>query len=1037
MRGLRFPFVAAGLVVLLALLLLADYQREVETRQRFIERTQESAIQSRLHSYQRLLEVLFENIFDRPQLAATLAQARDADEAWQARLRGRLYRDYYPVYDNLTQNDFRELQFVLADGRSFLRFNRPDLYDDRITAQRPLLNRVLKGEVGRGVLENGRVYPGFRFAFPLRHYSEVVGVVDFCLSFEALQAGLDGLEAQGGVHTRFLIRRALFESVAHPSSMAQFQPSEISEAFIVEEGSGETPLQVEELLQLQRQLRGDQRIQGLMNQGSPINEIICSGLGNCRGVVLRPVQDSLGRTAAYILTSLPMPDIEHLRRTHLGAFLLGAVMLLMAAVAVRRWFDSTRRLRTISDHMAEGMYVMDEGGRIVYVNPTACEILDYQASALIGANAHEMLHEHAEAGESTYSECPIRLHTLAGEIYRSSQERFRCSDGEVIRVSVVASPLWSHKRLSGTVVLFRDITDEHSYKARLLRSDIAFSSLAEAVMVTGPEGEIQAVNHAFSQITGYSEEEAVGQTPRILKSGRHDQDFYAQLWSSIREDGRWEGEVWNRRKNGEIYPEHLRIAAVEQSDGEVSGYVATFSDITEKLRQERTLRKLAYHDPLTELHNRAAFLEMFEHALSHAQRSGRRLALLYLDLDRFKKINDTLGHVVGDQVLEESARRLRQALRSDDEVARLGGDEFIIMLEDFADVDTPARVARKVLSLLCQPIAIEHHVLHVTTSIGIAVYPDDGDDVTALLKNADAAMYMAKKEGRNGFHFFTQAMAQREEDRFALEIDLHTALLNDEFLLHYQPKVSLDTGSVTGLEALLRWQHPERGLLAPSEFLGVAHDAGVMRDITHWVITEACRQMQEWLDEGLDPGRIAINIDSHTFNSADAYDQIGRTVEISGVSPHRVELEIPESGLLEKRFDDEFWKQLVDMGFEFSIDDFGKGESSLLRLKHLPVTTLKVDKSFVRDIETDEDNRSIIRTVVAMGQSLGVRVLVEGVERVSQLMLLCEMGCSEVQGYLVSAPRPPGQIPSLLQAGAHQNLLQACRQKQAGEGNQA
>jgi diguanylate cyclase (GGDEF)-like protein/PAS domain S-box-containing protein len=1024
-RALRFPFIISGLAVLLGLVLWTNYQGEVETRQRFLARTQESAIESRLNSYQRLLEVLFENIFDRPELAAVLAQAQGAGDESQARLRGRLYREYYPAYVNLRRNEFRELQLVLADGRSFLRFNRPDLYDDPIIEQRPLLERVLQGEEGHGVLENGRVYPGFRFAFPLRHNGEVVGAVDFCLSFEAIREGLERLDDKRAVHTRFLVRKDLFERVSHPSSRAQFQDAEINGNFLVERVQEARLDPASAHKSLQRQLRLDERIQWLMDQGGYVNEVRCRGLGDCRGVILRPVPDSLSRTAAYIFTTLPMPDVEHLRRTHLGAFLVGMVMLVMAGVAVRRWFDSTRRLRTISDHMAEGMYVIDESGRIVYVNPTACQILDYQAEELIGGDAHELFHGHVGDASRAEGECPVRQQTLAGEIYRSSNEHFRCRDQEVIRVSVVASPLWSHNRLTGSVVLFRDITDEHANKARLQRSDVAFSSLAEAVMVTGPDGEIQAVNQAFTQITGYSEEEAMGQTPRILKSGRHDESFYEMLWSSIKQEGCWEGEVWNRRKSGEIYPEHLRIASVEQANGELSGFVATFSDITEKVRQERALRKLAYHDPLTELHNRTAFLEMFGHALGHAGRCGRGLALLYLDLDRFKKINDTLGHVVGDKVLEESALRLRQALRSDDEVARLGGDEFIIMLEDFADVDTPARVARKVLSLLCQPIAIDHHVLHVTASIGIAVFPDDGTDVTALLKSADAAMYMAKREGRNGFHYFTQAMAQREEDRFALEIDLHTALLNDEFLLHYQPKIDLISGRITGIEALLRWQHPQRGLLGPADFLGVAHDAGVMRDITHWVITESCRQTQEWLDAGLDPGRIAINIDSHTFNSADAYDQIGRTVEVSGISPHRVELEIPESGLLEKSFDDEFWKLLVDMGFEFSIDDFGKGESSLMRLKHLPVTTLKVDKSFVRDIENDEDNRAIIRTVMAMGRSLGVRVLVEGVERVSQLSLLREIGCDEVQGFLISAPRPAKQVPSLLKASPFRDLLEA------------
>jgi EAL domain-containing protein (putative c-di-GMP-specific phosphodiesterase class I) len=283
-------------------------------------------------------------------------------------------------------------------------------------------------------------------------------------------------------------------------------------------------------------------------------------------------------------------------------------------------------------------------------------------------------------------------------------------------------------------------------------------------------------------------------------------------------------------------------------------------------------------------------------------------------------------------------------------------------------------------------------------------------------------MYMAKREGRNGFHYFTEAMAQQEEDRFTLEIDLHTALLNDEFLLHYQPKVDLRTGKATGVEALLRWQHPQRGLLVPSEFLAVAHEGGVMRAITHWVITESCRQLQEWLDAGLDPGRIAINIDSHTLNSADAYDQIARTVEVSGISPRRVVLEITESGLLERRCDDEFWKLMVEMGFEFSIDGYGIGESSLLRLKQFPVTTLKIDKSFVRDIDSDEGDRAIIRTVVAMGQSLGLQVLADGVESKSQLAFLRQAGCDEGQGGLISAPLPGEQVAALL-AECHSKLI--------------
>lgn len=1026
MKRLRFQLVVSGLVIVLALLLLANYGREVEVRQRYIWSSQKAAIDYRVNSYQHMLEVLYENQFSHSEVPSVLSQALRADAAKLSRLRERIFQDLYPTFEHLRGDEFHELQLVLADGRSFLRFSQPDLIEESLLVRRPLLAWALRGEVHSGVLENGRVYAGYRFTFPLRHDGVVVGAVDFCLSFAAIRRALNAIEEHAG-YNRFMVRKGLFEPARDLQANSRFQEAEISGDFVVEAQKADDIGPPQAPAWLRVTLRRDPHVQKVLQEGRPLSQVRCRGISGCQLVLLRPLTDSQDRTAAYLFSDIPVPDIDYLRRSHLAALLVGTLLILLLAIAVRRWLDSTQRLRTVSDHMAEGMYVMDEAGKIIYVNPTACKILHFGEEQLLGANAHSLFHAHDEVHPPVSELCPISMQALAGEIYRSTEEHFRCRDGDIIRVSVVSSPLWADNTLSGSVVLFRDITAEYEDKARLQRSDIAFSSLAEAVMVTGPAGEIQAVNRAFTQITGYAEAEVLGKNPRMLKSGRHDLAFYEQLWHSISHEGGWEGEMCNRRKSGEIFTEHLRIAAVKRPDGAITGYVATFSDITEKLRQEQALRKLAYHDPLTGVHNRAAFLEMFDHALNRAQRHGRHLALLYLDLDRFKKINDTLGHVIGDQVLEECANRLCESVRSEDELARLGGDEFIIMLEDFAHVETPARVARKTLSLLGQPIMIEHHLLHVTTSIGIAVYPDDGQDATSLLKSADAAMYMAKREGRNGYHYYTPAMAKREEDRFTLEIDLHTALLNEEFLLYYQPKVDLQTGKITGMEALLRWQHPERGLLAPSTFLDVAHEGGVMRDITHWVITESCRELQVWLDAGLEPGRIAINIDSHTFNSVDAYDQIGRTVEVSGVSPHRVELEIPESGLLEKSFDDEFWRLLVEMGFELSIDDFGIGESSLLRLKHLPVTTLKIDKSFVHDMETDEDDRAIIRTVVAMGQSLGVRVLAEGVEQASQLAFLRQMGCDEAQGHLFSAPLPANEALDLLANGSFRHILDSCR----------
>ncbi|MCU7883212.1 MAG: EAL domain-containing protein [Candidatus Thiodiazotropha sp. (ex Lucinoma annulata)] len=1012
MKRFQLPLLLLILLCMVGMILFINYRYEVDSHQQLFKITQQMAVASILDSYQQMIEVIFEERFNAPQIISLIAQTKHANETQLAQIRGKLYRRFYSTYENLHNKDIRTLQFVLANGKSFLRFNRPDLFGDSISNDRPLLNKVLKGEAQGGILENGRIYPCYRYAFPLISDGEVVGIVDFGISFDAIRHSLSRVNQVTGSNYSFIINRDLLESISHPSSRNLYRNSTISNNYLIEHQLySHLSSEIDEIDSV---LQNSQSIQQAIDSGNSSATEICLKGSKCYSISLQPVMDSKQRTAGYIVNYTPMEDLNYLRQSHLSAFLLGGLLLLIAGFALYRWLLSNQRLRTISDHMAEGMYVMDPSGSILYVNPTACQLLKYSKQELLGQDAHVLLHRDSTGHAFPHEACSIQRHTLNGINYKSDEELFRCRDGKIIRASVVSSPLWSNGRLSGSVVLFRDINAEYEVKQRLLRSDVAFSSLAEGVMVTDNKGRIQAVNRAFSVITGYSEKDVLGKNPRILKSGQHDDVFYQALWHQVIHTGGWEGEIWNRRKNGEIYPEFLRITSVKDSSGEITEYVATFSDITEKRQHEQQLRKLAYNDTLTNLHNRTAFLEMFERALAHSQRRETRCALLYLDLDRFKKINDTLGHVVGDEVLVEAAARLQQAVRSEDEVARLGGDEFIVMLEDIPDNDAPARVARKILSLLMQPIMSEPHMLHITASIGIAIFPEDGRDATTLLKNADAAMYMAKHVGRNNFHYFTPAMAEKEEDRFKLEIDLHTALLNDEFMLYYQPKIDLHSGEITGIEALLRWQHPQRGLLKAGEFLSVAHDAGVMRDITNWVITESCTQLQAWLDAGLQPGRVAINIDAHTFNSSDAYDQIGRTVQITGISPHLVELEIPESGLLEKAFDDVFWRQMVDLGFILTIDDFGTGESSLFRLKHLPVNMLKIDKSFIRDIESDADDRAIIHTVIAMGKSLGLMVLAEGVENHQQLCFLQEMGCDQVQGHLISEPQPAQVISEFL-----------------------
>jgi diguanylate cyclase (GGDEF)-like protein/PAS domain S-box-containing protein len=988
-----------------------------------IDATRQTAVTSVLDSYRRIIKVFYNERFNQPPTAALLTKAALSNATEQLELRRRLYRRFESSFANLQTEGISSLQFILPDGEVFLRFDQPAHFGDMSMDQRPMLKGAMRGFPQGGMLEYDPFSPGYRFSFPIKQEHEVVGVVDFGLSFTALRATLEKLSSTNSTEYRLLLIRSLYNATNNPEADNLFRPTQISPKLLMEVPQVLQQEQPKVQNKIEAYLQENQDLQLAIKEERGFTTEICLEVDNCYAVSLKVLRNSEQKTTGYLFAYTTIAQLRNLRSSHLTLFLLGGILTSIALYTFHHWLQVTQRLNTITDHMAEGMYVANTKNKIVYVNPTTCSILKYSKKQLLGQDVHDLLHCDDQGKPLQSQTCTIQCHALRGEKYSSDDEHFRCRDGRVIRINMTSSPIWSNGILTGSVVLFRDITQEHEISVRQRRSEVALSSLAEGVMVTDTSGHIEAVNRAFSVITGYEEREVLGKKPSLLKSGQHNEAFYQEMWNRLILDGQWEGEVWNRRKSGQIYPERLRISSVLSEAGNVTAYVATFSDVTEQRQHEVQLQNLAYTDPLTKLHNRTAFMEMFGHALAHAKRRHKRCALLYLDLDRFKKINDTLGHDIGDKVLIESAQRLNQAVRNEDEVARLGGDEFIILLEDIRQDDAPARVARKIVSLLCQPIDLAPHTLHVTASVGISIYPDDGNDTTTLLKNADTAMYMAKREGRNGYHYFTQAMAEKEESRYKLEIDLHAALMNDEFCLRYQPKVNLYTGKTIGFEALLFWHHPDRGLLSAGDFLSVAHDAGVMRDITNWVINEACNQMLVWLDQGLDPGRMAINIDTHTFNSDDAYDQICRTIELTGVSPKRIELEIAESGLLEKPFDDPFWGQLVELGFTLSIDDFGTGVSSLYRLKHLPVTTLKIDQSFTWGIEHDEEHRTIIQTVIAMGKNLGLNILAEGVENHRQLHFLCEIGCDEGQGHLFSKPQPAVAVTELLTSDGYKQMV--------------
>lgn len=543
-----------------------------------------------------------------------------------------------------------------------------------------------------------------------------------------------------------------------------------------------------------------------------------------------------------------------------------------------------------------------------------------------------------------------------------------------------------------------------------------FENTSEAVIISDAVGNIDTVNKAFIDITGYTEDEVVGKTPRIIKSERHDREFYQELWSQLLKDGEWRGEIWNRRKNGDVFPVWQSIRAIRNDAGEVSHYVSVFSDITSIKKSQEKIDYLAYHDPLTSLPNRLLFEDRLEHALKHAKREKRQVALLFIDLDRFKNINDGLGHPVGDGLLVETAKRLKATVRKEDTVARLGGDEFVVITERITRSEDVALLAQKLNEAFHESVRVDGHELLVTLSIGIGMYPSDGENILSLVKNTDAALYRAKYEGRNCFQFYTAELTTDVYERLALETGLRSALDKDQLVVYYQPVMSLTTGNLIGAEALLRWQHPEHGLMLPEKFISLAEDTGLIISIGAWVLHEACKQAKSWLDDGCELERIAVNVSGIQVQRGQFVDVVKQALEETGLEGRYLELELTENIIMqniEKSI--AVIGQLKQMGVKVAIDDFGTGYSSLSYLKQLPIDKLKIDKSFVRDIPKDRNDEAIARAVNALAKSLQLKVVAEGIESVQQESFLKQLGCDEGQGYLYNRPVNAAEFERMLE----------------------
>jgi diguanylate cyclase (GGDEF)-like protein/PAS domain S-box-containing protein len=709
-----------------------------------------------------------------------------------------------------------------------------------------------------------------------------------------------------------------------------------------------------------------------------------------------------------IVESLPMG--QYFERIDSGAWYLasnsytteGGIVCVRSDITESKQAEvDLRKLGRVLEQSPASVMITNTSGTIEYVNSRFEKVSGYSADEVVGQNPRIL-----KSGDKTKEEYKAMWSALlAGREWRGIFHNKR-KDGSIYWESASISPLRDDRgQITHFIAVKEDVTAQKRAEDQLRMNATVFDTTLEGIIVTDADNLIKTVNPSFTRITGYTPEEVIGKSPSILSSGRHDDRFYEELWDSILSKRYWSGEIWNRRKDGSVYPEWLSIAAIPDEQGIAKEYVAVFSDISKHKENEEQILYQANYDALTGLPNRSLFSDRLDQAIASAQREEWELAILFVDLDQFKMVNDTFGHVMGDELLQLVSKRISDCVRESDTIARFGGDEFVILLQDVSDMDAAANIATKVINRLTKVFTLYERDIFIGASIGITVYPDDAVNADSLLRNADMAMYQAKDRGRNNYQFFTASMQQRTLERQQLELDLRLAVQRSELEIYYQPVIDSAIEKVISVEALLRWNHPHRGIVNPAVFIPLAEDSGLIGPIGEWVLRGACKQLSQWHRSGFTDLRLAVNLSSRQRELGLEADSLRQLLDDFSLSPEFLTLEITESLLLRDTEEAITWLSgFKSLGVKLSVDDFGTGYSSLSYLKRFPVDTLKIDRSFVRELPQDADDVSLVKAIVAMADSLSLDLIAEGVETKAQVEFLLQNGCHNLQGYFYARP---------------------------------